>query len=200
VHTTRQRFGPVDVLVNNASWPYFIELKDYPKDKWVSAFAVTVHGTFMMSQKALTDMISRGSGAIINISSSIAIGPGRGPYQDTVLYKMTNYGAGKAALERMTQGLAQEVYQYGITVAAVSPSMLVVTPHVVHLGQHRGVDKSFCEPPEMMAKAVLLLATEPLDKITGRVTYSQAILKEFGWIKEGRGFGIDIPGSGYSQQ
>jgi len=38
------------------------------------------------------------------------------------------------------------------------------------------------------------------DKVTGRVTYSQAILKEFGWIEEGRGLGIDGPGSGYSRQ
>ena len=40
------------------------------------------------------------------------------------------------------------------------------------------------EPPVLMAKAALLLATEPLEKITGRVTYSQQILKEFGWINE----------------
>jgi hypothetical protein len=51
----------------------------------------------------------------------------------------------------------------------------------------------------MMARATLLLATEPLDKVTGRVTYSQQILQEFGWIKKGQGTGIDRPGSGFSQ-
>ena len=51
----------------------------------------------------------------------------------------------------------------------------------------------------LMAKAVLLLATEPLDRVTGRVTYSQQILLEFGWIEKGRGIGVDFPGSGYSQ-
>jgi hypothetical protein len=50
-----------------------------------------------------------------------------------------------------------------------------------------------------MARAVLLLATAPAEKVTGRVTYSQAILKEFGWITEARGFGVDQPGSGFSQ-
>jgi len=50
-----------------------------------------------------------------------------------------------------------------------------------------------------MAKAALLLATQPLDKVSGRVTYSQAILKEFDWITEGKGIGIDRLGSGYSQ-
>ena len=51
----------------------------------------------------------------------------------------------------------------------------------------------------MMTNAALLLATEPLDKVTGRVTYSQAILKEFGWIKDAKGFGVTEPGSGFSQ-
>jgi hypothetical protein len=50
-----------------------------------------------------------------------------------------------------------------------------------------------------MAKAVLLLATEPLDKVTGRVTYSQLILKEFGWIETARGPGVERVGTGYSQ-
>jgi hypothetical protein len=50
-----------------------------------------------------------------------------------------------------------------------------------------------------MAKAALLLATEPLDKVTGRVTYSQQILKEFGWIDEARGRGAQTRGSGYSE-
>ena len=49
--------------------------------------------------------------------------------------------------------------------------------------------------------AALLLATEPLEKVSGRVTYSQQILKEFGWIDDAKGTGVDAerPGSGYSQ-
>jgi citronellol/citronellal dehydrogenase len=54
----------------------------------------------------------------------------------------------------------------------------------------------------MMARAVLLLATEPLDKVTGRVTYSQQILQEFGWIEKAQGTGTagaERRGSGYSR-
>ena len=51
----------------------------------------------------------------------------------------------------------------------------------------------------MMAKSALLLATEPLEKITGRVTYDQEVLLEVGWISEGHGTGVDRKGSGYSQ-
>ena len=50
-----------------------------------------------------------------------------------------------------------------------------------------------------MAKATLLLATEPQEKITGRVTYTQEILKEYGMMGEGQGVGVTKPGSGYSQ-
>ena len=45
----------------------------------------------------------------------------------------------------------------------------------------------------------LLLASELAEKVNGRVTYSQQILKEFGWIEKGVGRGVDAVGSGYSQ-
>jgi citronellol/citronellal dehydrogenase len=198
VNTARREFGPVDVLINNAALNYYIPIKDYPVQRWVRAFGVNVHGPFMLSQKVLPDMIERGSGAIVNVSSGAAIGPGRGPYE-TSGTGGTMYGATKAALERFTQGLAQEVYQYGISVACVSPSKVVPTPGTVYHKLVTGYDDPRGEPPEMMARAILLLASEPLDKITGRVTYSQAILKEFGWIEEAHGRGIEIVGTGYSR-
>ncbi|MBI2329667.1 MAG: SDR family NAD(P)-dependent oxidoreductase [Chloroflexi bacterium] len=146
-------------------------------------------------------MIERGGGAIVNISSSSAIGPGRGPYRgkETPAHPSSKYGAEKAAIERFTQGLAEEVYQYGISVAALAPSQIVVTPGTLYFGMTTGADDPQAESAEMMARAALLLATEPLDKVTGRATYSQAILKEFGWIAEARGTGVDHPGTGYSQ-
>jgi hypothetical protein len=55
------------------------------------------------------------------------------------------------------------------------------------------------EPTTMMARAALLLASETAAKVNGRVTYSQQILKEFGWIEKAAGRGVDSPGSGYSQ-
>jgi len=199
VAKTKEMYGPADVLVNDAALTYFIPIKDFPVRRWFRSFGVNVHGPFMLSREVLQDMVERQSGAIINISSGAAIGPGRGPYQTPSGGGGTMYGAEKAALERFTQGLAQEVYQYGISVAALSPSQVVATPGTIYHKLVTGVDDPRGEPPEMMAKAALLLATEPLDKVTGCVTYSQAILKEFGWIAEGKGTGIDAPGSGYSQ-
>lgn len=202
VQTARNTYGPVDVLVNNAALTYFIPVKDYALNRWMRSWAVNFHAPFILSQLVLEDMIPRGSGSIVNISSGAAIGPGRGPYADVPPNSGgTCYGAEKAALERFTQGLAQEVYRFGISVSAVSPSLVVPTPGTVFHNLVSGIDDPRGEHPELMAQSALLLASEPVDDVTGRVTYSQQILKEYGWIDEARGTGAPggRTGSGYSQ-
>lgn len=192
-------YGPCDVLVNNAALTYFVPIKDYEVKRWVRSFAVNVHGPFMMSRLVLQDMIPRRSGAIVNISSGAAIGPGRGPYGAPTIFRGgTCYGAEKAALERFTQGLAEEVYEYGISVTCVSPSVVVATPGTVHHHLVTGPDDPNGEPPDYMAQSALILATEPLDKVTGLVTYSQALLTQYKLIERGRGIGFGRKGSGYS--
>src|SRR5882757_1992834 len=76
VAETHRIYGPVDVLVNNAALTYFIEVKDFPRKRWMRSFAVNVHAPFIMSHLVLRDMVPRKSGAIVNISSGSAIGPG----------------------------------------------------------------------------------------------------------------------------
>lgn len=199
VEEARKAFGPIDVLVNNAALTYFIPIKDYPINKWHRSIAVNFHAPFYLSQLVLQDMLPRKSGAIVNISSGAAIGPGRGPYPENIGRGGTLYGAEKAALERFTQGLASEVYHDGVSVTCVSPSQVVPTPGTVFHHLVTGMDDPRGEPPILMAKATLLLATEPKEKVAGRVTYSQEILLEFGWISEGKGLGVERKGSGYSQ-
>jgi citronellol/citronellal dehydrogenase len=202
IEETRQIYGPADILVNNAALTYYYPIKDFPLNRWLRSWAVNFHAPFILSQLVLEDMMPRRSGSIVNISSGAAVGPGRGPYPDdgTANRGGTCYGAEKAALERFTQGLAHEVYQYGISVTCVSPSQVVPTPGTVFHKLVSSMDDPRGEPADLMAKATLLLATEPLDTVTGRVTYSQEILKEFGWITEAKGRGVDpqIPASGYS--
>ena len=200
VEQARAAFGPIDILVNNAALNYYIPTVDYPTNYWVRSFSVNVHAPFILSKAVLTDMTSGLGGAIVNISSGSAIGPGRGPYDDLHARGGVMYGATKAALERMPQGLAQELSQHGnIAVTAVSPSRVVPTPGTVFHKLVDGMEDPKGEPPELMAKAALLLASAPVEKVNGRVTYSQQILKEFGWIDEAVGRGVDTAGSGYSQ-
>lgn len=199
VKTAKEQFGPVNVLVNNAAVTYFIPVKDMPTRKWDRSWAVGPRAVFILSREVLPDMIKQHSGAIVNVSSSAAIGPGRGPYKAGGRLGGSKYGAQKAAIERFTQSLAEEVYSEGISVTCVAPSVVVPTPGTIHHNLVTGMDDPRGEPPEYMARAILILATEPLDKVTGRVTYSQVILKEHGLIEEGRGVGFDRVGSGYSQ-
>ncbi len=199
VQAARAAYGPIDILVNNAALNYYLPTETYPTNRWVRCFAINVHAPFILAKEVLTDMVPRRSGAIVNISSGAAIGPGRGPYEDQTVRGGVMYGATKAALERFTQGLGQEVAQYGgITVAAVSPSQVVPTPGTIHHKLVTGIDDPKGEHPMMMARAALLLASEPAANVNGRVTYSQQILKEFGWIETAIGRGVTIRGSGYS--
>ena len=196
-------YGPIDVMVNNAALTYFIPIKDYPTNRWLRSWAVNFHAPFILSRLALQDMLPRTSGSIVNISSGAAIGPGRGPYKPNARTEIggTCYGAEKAALERFSQGLAAEVYRHGVSVTCFSPSQVVPTAGTVHHKLVSGLDDPRGEPASIMAQAALLLATEPIEKVSGRVTYSQQILKEFGWIEKAAGTGVDAaqPGSGYSQ-
>jgi NAD(P)-dependent dehydrogenase (short-subunit alcohol dehydrogenase family) len=201
VAEARAAFGPVDVLVNNAALTYYLPIVDYPLNRWLRSWAVNFHAPFVLSQLVLKDMIPRKSGAIVNISSGAAIGPGRGPYPDPAVGARggTCYGAEKAALERFTQGLASEVYQHGVSVTALSPSQVVPTPGTVHHRLVTSLDDPRGEPPILMARAALVLASEPCERVSGRVCYSQQLLKEFGLLPDAKGRGVQTRGSGYSE-
>ena len=193
-------YGTVDILVNDAALTYYRPIVDFNVKQWVRSFAVNVHGPFMMSQLVLPGMIELKRGAIVNISSGSAIGPGRTPFKDArPAAGGTMYGATKAALERFTQGLAQEVDGHNISVTALSPSLVVPTAGTVYHKLVTGMDEKRGEPPAYMARAALLLASEPSDKMNGRVTYSQQLLHEYGVLANPTGRGVTIKGTGYSQ-
>jgi citronellol/citronellal dehydrogenase len=200
IKTAQDAFGAADILVNDAALTYYKPIIDYNVKHWVKAFAVNVHGPFMLSQLVLPGMIERRRGAIVNISSGSAIGPGRAPFKDArPATGGTMYGATKAALERFTQGLAQEVAGHNIAVSALSPSQTVATPGTVYHKLMSGMDDPRGEPTSYMARAALLLASEPADKVNGRVTYSQQLLGEYGLLEKPTGRGVTTKGSGYSQ-
>lgn len=200
VKAAEDAYGTVDILVNDAALTYYKPIIDYNVKNWVRAFAVNVHGPFMMSQLVLPGMIQLKRGAIVNISSGSAIGPGHAPFKDArPVNGGTMYGSTKAALERFTQGLAQEVHEHNIAISALSPSQVVATPGTIYHKIASGMDDPRAEPPSYMARAALLLASEPADKVNGRVTYSQQILGEYGLLDKPTGRGVTTKGSGYSQ-
>jgi len=76
---------------------------------------------------------------------------------------------------------------------------VVPTPGTIHHKLVTGIDDPKGEHPMLMARAALLLASEAPSKVNGRVTYSQQILDEFGWIEHATGRGVTTRGSGYSE-
>src|SRR5258705_10635737 len=57
IRETRQRYGPIDVLVNNAALTYYVRVKDYPVGKWLRSWAVNFQAAFVLSQLVLADMV-----------------------------------------------------------------------------------------------------------------------------------------------
>lgn len=200
VAEARAAYGPVDVLVNNAALTYYIPILGHPRNRWERSRAINLDAPLYLAQLVLPEMVELRTGAIVNVSSGAAIGPGRGPYTGNEGRLTGNlYGAQKAFMERWTQGLALEMWEAGVSVTCVSPSIVVATPGTVHHNLVSGPDDPNGEPIDYMARAILLLATEPHDRITGRVCYSQEILGEYGLISNPRGRGVEAPGTGYSQ-
>ena len=192
------------MLVNNAALTYYIPVKDYPLNRWMRSWAVNFHAPFILCQLVLNgDMIPRRIGLRSSTSRPArrsGRGAGRTPIRPPAL--------GRGDLLRRprrrrwsgsARGSPPKVYEYGISVTALSPSLVVPTPGTVYHHLVEGMDDPRGEPAELMAKAALVLATEPLDTITGRVTYSQQILKEYGQLDGARGRGVESRGSGYSE-
>jgi NAD(P)-dependent dehydrogenase (short-subunit alcohol dehydrogenase family) len=167
-------FGPVDILVNNAAITYFMPVAEFTERRFQLMMEVQVHAPFELAQRVLPGMKARGGGWILNISSHAAIHPektqpGRGG---------TVYGMCKAALERFTTGLAQEVYEDNIGVNVISPG-LVATPGVMH---HRLINESNrarVTPIEHMAEACLRLVHGDPRVLTGRIDHADAVMQEF---------------------
>lgn len=170
-----EHYGPVDIVVNNAAVTWFIPVKDFAEKRFRTMMDVQVWAPFELTQLCLPSMIERGRGWILNISSHAAIHPqARGPGGGGG----TVYGMCKAALERFTTGLAQELYGTGVGVNVISPG-LVATPGVVHHNLINESNKDRVTPVEHMAEACLRLCHGDAAKITGRIDYADQVIDEF---------------------
>lgn len=112
VRAAQERFGTIDVLVNNAGHGYRAAVEEAEQDQVQELFATNFFGPAALIQAVLPGMREQRSGTIVNISSigarSFPVGTG-------------HYAASKAALEALTACLRKEVQPLGITVMAVEP-------------------------------------------------------------------------------
>ena len=174
----RETLGPIDVLVNNAAAGPYRPFEKLSLRDFEVTFAANVRAPLLLAQLVAPEMRARRRGWIVNVSSATAEPPQGPPYGAWEREGgMHQYGASKAALNRLTAGLAAELHADGIAVNALAPVAAVITPGVEVLGATRWIEPSMIEPIEAIAEAALALATcEP--SLTGRVTYSLPLLRE----------------------
>ena len=160
-----ERFGGVDVLVNNAGIAQFKLFSDITEDEWDRMFDINVKGMFNCTQAALPYMIHNKCGKIINVSSMWGI---------TGASCEVHYSASKAAVIGFTKALAKELGPSGICVNCVAPGV-IKTDMCAGLSDE-DMDVLADETPigrigtpEDVAKAIMFLATDDSDFITGQV-------------------------------
>src|SRR5215472_13715771 len=113
---TLERFGRIDILVNNAALPLSTRFPDLTAEEWRRAIEVNLTAPFLMTKAVLPAMRAQQYGRIINISSSA------GRMVSTL--GGAHYTASKAGLLGLTRAAAKELGKFGITVNAVCPGMI----------------------------------------------------------------------------
>lgn len=113
VKDAAEKFGTVDILVNNAAlWKTFGQFVDISTDVWRKFLDVNVMGTVYFTKAVVNGMIEKGYGRIINVASVAGVYGNR---------NMTFYSSTKGAVISFSKALAKELTPKGITVNAVSP-------------------------------------------------------------------------------
>jgi len=172
VHRTLETFGRIDVLVNNAAIAFYGPVKDMVPKKWDTVVKVVLRGSFICCKAVLPTMIERKSGSIVNISSMAAD-------MDGPVFVGLAYCSAKAAIERFTNGLADEVKPFNIAVNAIKPRGIVSTEGM--RAWNPDADYSTWDSPEdFMVKGILFLATQDASKVTGKIFVDEALCREYG--------------------
>ena len=162
---TTEKFGPVEILVNNAgiiSDSLLMRMKD---DDFRRVLDINMYGTFYCSRRAVASMVRGRWGRIINVSSVVGIRGNVG---------QTNYAASKAAIHGFTKSLAKEVATRNITVNAVAPGYVStattdVLPQRIKDQVMKWIPFGRFGTPDEIAPMIAFLASEDARYMTGCV-------------------------------
>ena len=160
VHNTIKEFNQIDVLVNNAGVLIVKSLEETTESDWDYVLDTNLKGTYLCSKEVLPYMIPKKSGVIINISS----GAGKSGYG-----KLDAYCASKFGVIGLTESLAEEVNQYGITVIAICPGAVATDMQKQFMS-----DKDYELQKHDMISPVKI-AEKTLDAINGKHSTGSAI-------------------------
>jgi NAD(P)-dependent dehydrogenase (short-subunit alcohol dehydrogenase family) len=168
VAQTVERFGGVDILVNNAATnPHFGPLLTADEGQWLKILDVNVLGYFRVAQAVVPELQKRGGGKIINMASVAGLRPMPG---------MGVYSVSKAAVLMLTQTLAQELGPHNIQVNAIAPGVIKTRFSSV-LWQTETIAASIVASTPLgrfgevddLTSAALYLASHTSDYMTGAV-------------------------------
>ena len=150
------QLGPITLLVNNAGAPGPVGNDwEVDADEWWDCIEGIVRGAFLFHQAVVPEMISRGSGRVINVASTSGT---------RALPTLTATSVAKTALIRLTEGLAVEAGPMGVRAFAIHPG-IVKTELLLSYGLD--LPESVCTPPERAGALCAALATGRYDALSG---------------------------------
>jgi NAD(P)-dependent dehydrogenase (short-subunit alcohol dehydrogenase family) len=114
VAAARQRFGGIDILVNNAGINEIVPAEDESEESWRRVLDVNLTGAFLCAQRVGREMLSAGSGSIVNVASVLGL-------VASAQIKQASYVASKSGLVGLTRELAGQWARRGVRVNALAP-------------------------------------------------------------------------------
>ena len=159
VAETEEKLGPIVLLCANAGMaPHEPSAWEIPVDEWWHTFEVNVLGVYLCNRAVVPGMLERGRGRIVNTASGAAYLPGS---------MGSAYSASKAAVNRFSEALANQLEPHGIAVFPISPG-LVKTEMTGNFS-----DDAPWTPPELAPRLVRALATGRFDRLSGRYLHAE---------------------------
>ncbi len=163
-------FGRIDVLVNNAGGSFSrASIVDMPVHRWNNVMNLNVNGVFMCCKFMLPHIINQGGGSIINISSGSAV---------STAPQGAAYAASKAAMERLSLVLAEEVRPYNISVVAYRPGG-IKTEGAVYVNP-KDMDWTGWGDIHSCGPSIVWLAQQTAQTFTGQVVDRRSFGKTWG--------------------
>lgn len=165
-----ERFGRIDIAVNNAGIEIkkpFLEVTD---DEWNKVLAVNLFGSYLVSQVAARQMVKQGQGGKLIFISSV--------HEDIPFPGYTSYCASKGGVRMMMRNLAMELAQYKINVNNIAPGAIATPINQAVLDDAAAMKNALSEipwgrfgRPEEVASLAVFLASDEADYVTGSTYY-----------------------------
>lgn len=170
VAATVDRFGGIDMLVNNASAIWLRGTLDTPMKRFDLMMGVNVRGTFLCAQQCLPHLLKSPQPHILTLAPPPNLAPKW--FAPHTAYTIAKYGMSLTVL-----GMAEEFRTQGVNVNALWPRTVIKT---AALNMIPGVDLAGCRTPEIVADAAVRVLAQPKGALTGKFLIDEDVLRESG--------------------